>query len=58
MDDEEFCQRLIEQQSVRLAPGSHYGKGGEGFVRINLATQRTRLMQAALRIETFVKSLT
>ena len=58
MDDEEFCQRLIEQQSVRLAPGSHYGKGGEGFVRINLATQRIRLMQAALRIETFVKSLT
>lgn len=57
MNDEEFCQRLIKQQSVRLAPGSHYGKGGEGFVRINLATQRARLMQAALRIETYVNSL-
>ena len=57
LSDEEFCQRLIEQQSVRLAPGSHYGKGGQGFVRINLATQRVRLMQAAQRMAMFVGSL-
>lgn len=55
--DEDFCQRLISQQSVRLAPGSHYGKGGEGHVRINLATQRQRLIQAAGRICQFVSGL-
>ena len=54
LSDVDFCQGLIERQSVRLAPGSHYGKGGEGFVRVNLATQRSRLMQAAVRIGKFV----
>lgn len=57
IDDESFCEMLAERESVRLAPGSHYGKGGQGFVRINLATQRQRLMQAATRIVTFVHSL-
>lgn len=55
LTDEDFCRRLIQEQGVRLAPGSHYGKGGEGYVRINLATQRERLMQAARRICEFVK---
>ncbi|MGN0233420.1 MAG: MalY/PatB family protein [Bacteroidaceae bacterium] len=57
IDDEKFCQLLAKQESVRLAPGSHYGRGGQGFVRINLATQRQRLVQAAKRIVLFVNSL-
>ena len=54
LSDEEFCQQLIRQYSVRLAPGSHYGHGGEGFVRINMATQRERLIQAGRLICKFV----
>lgn len=57
LSDEEFCQRLLDQQSVRLAPGSHYGRGGQGFVRINMATSRQRLLEAAHRIGMFVESL-
>lgn len=57
LSDEEFCQRLLDQQSVRLAPGSHYGRGGQGFVRINMATSRQRLLEAAHRIGMFMESL-
>ena len=56
--DEMFCKQVTEQESVRLLPGSHYGKGGQGYVRINLATQRLRLCQAGQRIVNFVNSLT
>ena len=57
-DDEMFCSLLAQRESVRLSPGSHYGKGGQGYVRINLATQRLRLCQAGQRIVNFVISLT
>ena len=57
-DDEMFCSLLAQRESVRLSPGSHYGKGGQGYVRINLATQRLRLCQAGQRIVNFVNSLT
>lgn len=57
ISDEEFCCRLAEQQSVRLAPGSHYGQGGQGFVRINLATSRRNLLEAARRIGIFIHSM-
>lgn len=57
LSDEAFCEQLLVQQSVRLAPGSHYGRGGRGFVRINMATSRQRLFEAARRISLFVNSL-
>ena len=45
-DDKSFCRQIRAQSGVRLAPGSHYGKGGAGHVRINLATQRAALFEA------------
>ena len=52
---ENFCDRLRNEQHLWLAAGSHYGKGGEGYVRINLATQRENIIRAMERLERFVK---
>ncbi len=53
-DDEDFVSRLQQAQQVRLAPGCHYGSSGEGHLRINLATQRSRLMEAIRRLSQFI----
>ncbi|MCR4920136.1 MAG: pyridoxal phosphate-dependent aminotransferase [Bacteroidaceae bacterium] len=53
-DVEDFCNRLRNEQHLWFAAGSHYGKGGEGFVRINLATQRENVLRAMERLESFI----
>ena len=47
---EEFCENLLKSKSIWLSAGPHYGNGGEGYVRINLATQRERLTEAMHRM--------
>ena len=47
-----LCDRLLEEAKVWLNPGTMYGpQSGEGYVRINIATQRSRLMEALNRIK-------
>ena len=46
MPSDELCNRMKSEDSVWFAPGSMYGTGGEGYIRINLATQHERLMKA------------
>ncbi|RLE01412.1 MAG: pyridoxal phosphate-dependent aminotransferase, partial [Bacteroidetes bacterium] len=55
MDDEEFAQRLLEEEKVAVVPGSAFGSGGEGFVRCSYATDYTKIEQALERIGNFVK---
>lgn len=45
-----LCLRLENEYGVRLTAGTTYGADGEGYVRINLATQRARLAEALERI--------
>ncbi|MGI6368656.1 MAG: MalY/PatB family protein [Anaerolineae bacterium] len=42
---------LLEQARVALGEGAEFGPGGEGHVRMNLATNRSTLMDALERIE-------
>ncbi len=42
---------MAEKAGVYLSPGSSYGLGGSGRMRMNLATQRTRIQQALENIE-------
>lgn len=42
---------LVNQAKVGLNSGKTFGKEGEGFARINLATQHSVLMEALMRIE-------
>ena len=57
ISDSTFCEGLRAKESVWLAEGSHYGKGGEGFVRINLATQHQNVMIALKKLKHYIDSL-
>jgi len=47
-----LCDRLLKEAKVWINPGTMYGpQSGEGYIRINLATQRSRLMEALERIK-------
>ena len=49
---EELCERLLREAKVWINPGTMYGpKSGKGYVRFNIATQRTRLIEALERIK-------
>lgn len=55
ISSEEFTQRLEHEGGVKLSPGTLYGPAGEGFVRINLATQHSRITEALHRFGAYVK---
>jgi len=55
MDDEEFAQRLLEEEKVAVVPGSAFGSGGAGFVRCSYATSFEKIEQALEHIAKFVK---
>ena len=48
---QELCDRLLSEAKVWINPGTMYGpKTGEGYVRLNIATQRSRLVEALNRV--------
>jgi aspartate/methionine/tyrosine aminotransferase len=49
-----FCRRLLVEERVGLAPGSAFGAGGEGSVRICYAAERSVLEPAIERLERFL----
>jgi aminotransferase len=57
LTDEEFAERLLQEQRVAVVPGSSFGKGGEGFVRCSYATSQSKIEEALDRIQQFVKSI-
>jgi aspartate/methionine/tyrosine aminotransferase len=46
-----FCQQLVRERRVGVAPGSAFGLGGEGHVRICFAVDEATLCDALERIE-------
>lgn len=57
MNAEEFCENLMKSTGLMLNPGEMYGQGGEVFVRLNLATQHSRIVDAVDRLLTFISRL-
>ncbi|MGE7606013.1 MalY/PatB family protein [Peribacillus frigoritolerans] len=51
LTDTEIKDRLIHQGKLALEPGSKYGPGGEGFVRMNLGCSRSVLMDGLNRLK-------
>ena len=51
VDSEKFCKRLRELTGLYISAGAAYGECGRGFVRINLATQRERVLDGLSRLE-------
>ncbi len=46
-----FCERLVRERQVGLAPGSAFGLGGEGHVRLCFAVDERTLLEALDRFE-------
>ncbi|KRL90577.1 aminotransferase class I/II-fold pyridoxal phosphate-dependent enzyme [Lactobacillus kalixensis] len=56
-DDEKFANELSEKGKVGATPGSYFGKGGQGYVRMSYASSTEQLKEALKRIEQFIKSI-
>ena len=53
-DDLTFAQDLVREERVGLAPGSAFGPGNEGYLRLCFAGDGDRLSEAMDRLEAFV----
>lgn len=55
VDSDELVRQLVEQEKLQLSPGSMYGKGGDRFLRLNIACPRANIQEALPRLERFLK---
>ena len=51
LDSVDFCEKLREYTGLYLSDGAEYGECGRAFVRMNLATQRVRVMDGLERLK-------
>ena len=57
VDSVEFCQRLLEQESVAVVPGAAFGPSGEGHFRASYAVGIETLDRAVEGIDRFLRRL-
>ncbi len=57
MSSDEFCEALLEDQSVACVPGTAFGKAGEGFIRVSYAYSIDEIKAALTRIQAFLAKL-
>jgi len=50
-DSFDFCQWLVREKKVGLAPGNAFGLGGEGHIRLCFAVEEPTLIEALDRLE-------
>ncbi|WP_282943858.1 pyridoxal phosphate-dependent aminotransferase [Cellulomonas endometrii] len=53
-DSEAFALRLLDERHVSVSPGSAFGAGGEGMVRVSLASERSALLEGLGRLADMV----
>ena len=53
----EFAMRLLKEKHVVVVPGTGFGEGGEGFVRLAYATSEDNIREGLRRMKEFVESL-
>ena len=53
-DGHEFAEALLAETKVAVVPGSVFGEGGEGHLRVSYATGMSDLKEALDRIERFI----
>lgn len=55
MDENEFAERLLQEEQVAVVPGSAFGESGRGFVRMAYAQAYEKIEEALNRIERFMR---
>ena len=56
-DDVAFAKQLAKEAKVGVTPGSAFGKGGDGYVRLSYASSDENLIEAIKRIGEFLDHL-
>lgn len=57
LTSEVFCERFLREERVAVIPGSAFGPGGEGFVRICYASSMKDIAEAIRRMDNFLVKL-
>ena len=55
LSSEEFCERLLREAKIAVVPGSAFGPGGEGYIRISYCYSIEVLKESLDRIEHWIK---
>lgn len=55
MNEDDFADKLLQEEHVAVVPGTAFGAGGEGFVRACYATAYEKIEEALRRMERFVR---
>lgn len=55
-DDVDFAYKLAQEAKVGLTPGSYFGKGGQGYIRLSYASSIEQLELALVRIKAFINN--
>ena len=57
LDDEKFARNLAKEAKVGVTPGSAFGAGGQGYIRLSYASSDEDIKEALRRISEYVKQL-
>lgn len=57
LTSEEFAERLLKEAKVAVVPGSAFGMGGEGYIRISFCYSRNTLEKALRLMEDWILQL-
>jgi aminotransferase len=57
LTSEQFAEKLLYEKKLAVVPGSAFGEGGEGFLRISYSYSISHISEALKRIECFMQSL-
>ncbi|WP_429971421.1 aminotransferase class I/II-fold pyridoxal phosphate-dependent enzyme [Fructilactobacillus sp. Tb1] len=52
----DFCIDVAQQVGVGMIPGSSFGDGGEGYVRLSYATSMDNIQEALRRLQKYVEA--
>jgi len=57
LSSDDFCEQLLYNKKVAVVPGTAFGKGGEGFIRVSYCYSLDHIKEALKRIEEFLKEI-
>ena len=57
MSSEEFCLKLLNEEKIACVPGSSFGIGGEGYIRISYCYSIEELKKALLGLKKFINKI-
>lgn len=57
LSSRDFAIRLLQEKHTVVVPGTGFGEGGEGFIRLSYATSEENIQEGLKRMKEFVDSL-